>query len=89
MKERHSAKPLGSTEEAWHRIETPFGFSSTADEVAEGIDLSDKRAIVTGSSSGLGIETARSLGSASAEVTLAVRNTEYGDAYVGHRSFCP
>ncbi len=78
MKELHSAKPLGSTEEALHRIETPCGFSSTADEVAEGIDLSGKRAMVTGGSSGLGIETARSLAAAGAEVTLAVCNTDAG-----------
>jgi NAD(P)-dependent dehydrogenase (short-subunit alcohol dehydrogenase family) len=61
-----------------HRIETPFGFYSTADEVVAGIDLSGKRAIVTGSSSGIGIETARVLAAAGAEVTLAVRNTDAG-----------
>ena len=49
-----------------HRIETPFGFSSTADEVVAGIDLSGKRAMVTGSSSGIGIETARVLAAAGA-----------------------
>ena len=37
----------------------PFGFDSTAADVVEGIDLSGKRAIVTGGSSGIGIETAR------------------------------
>src|SRR4029453_11430123 len=78
MREPHSSKPLVSTEEAMHRIETPFGFSSTADEVVAGIDLSGKRAIVTGGSSGMGIETARSLAAAGAEVTLAVRNTDAG-----------
>jgi|SRR5262249_41962374 len=57
------------------RIETPFGFSSTADEVVAGIDLSGRRAIITGSSSGIGIETARALAAAGPEVTLAVRNT--------------
>jgi hypothetical protein len=41
------------------RIKTPFGFSSTVDEVLQGVDLSGKRAIVTGGSSGIGIETAR------------------------------
>ncbi len=61
-----------------HRIQTPFGFSSTAAEVAAGIDLRGKRAIVTGSSSGVGVETARALASTGAEVTLAVRNTEAG-----------
>jgi NAD(P)-dependent dehydrogenase (short-subunit alcohol dehydrogenase family) len=41
------------------RITTPFGFESTAAEVVEGIDLAGKRAIVTGGSSGIGVETAR------------------------------
>jgi NAD(P)-dependent dehydrogenase (short-subunit alcohol dehydrogenase family) len=60
-------------------ITTPFGFDSTAAEVIEGIDLSGKRAIVTGSSSGIGIETARALAGAGAEVTLAVRDTDAGE----------
>ena len=59
-------------------ITTPFGFSSTADDVLRGIDLSGKRAIVTGGSSGIGIETARALAAAGAEVTLAVRNIKAG-----------
>ena len=60
-------------------IRTPFGFDSTAAEVLAGIDLSERRAIVTGSSSGIGIETARALAGAGAEVTLAVRNTDPGE----------
>jgi hypothetical protein len=40
-------------------ITTPFGFDSTAADVVAGINLGRKRAIVTGSSSGIGIETAR------------------------------
>jgi NAD(P)-dependent dehydrogenase (short-subunit alcohol dehydrogenase family) len=59
-------------------ITTPFGFDSTAAEVVAGIDLTGKRAIVTGSSSGIGIETARALAAAGAEVTLAVRDAEAG-----------
>jgi NAD(P)-dependent dehydrogenase (short-subunit alcohol dehydrogenase family) len=59
-------------------ITTPFGFESTAAEVAAGIDLTGKRAIVTGGSSGIGVETARALAGAGAEVTLAVRNTDAG-----------
>jgi NAD(P)-dependent dehydrogenase (short-subunit alcohol dehydrogenase family) len=60
-------------------IQTSFGFDSTAAEVIEGIDLSGKRAIVTGASSGIGIETARALAGAGAEVTIAVRDTGAGD----------
>jgi NAD(P)-dependent dehydrogenase (short-subunit alcohol dehydrogenase family) len=59
-------------------ITTPFGFDSTAAEVVAGIDLGSKRAVVTGSSSGIGVETARALAAAGAEVTLAVRDTEAG-----------
>ncbi len=61
------------------RIRTPFGFESTAADVIAGIDLSGRRAIVTGSSSGIGIETARALAGAGADVTLAVRDTGAGD----------
>jgi NAD(P)-dependent dehydrogenase (short-subunit alcohol dehydrogenase family) len=60
------------------RITTPFGFTSTAAEVIAGVDLSGKRAIVTGASSGIGVETARALAGAGAAVTLAVRNAEAG-----------
>ena len=61
-----------------HRIVTSFGASSTAAEVIKGIDLGGKRAIVTGASSGIGVETARALASAGAKLTLAVRNVEAG-----------
>ncbi|WP_328454152.1 SDR family NAD(P)-dependent oxidoreductase [Amycolatopsis sp. NBC_00438] len=61
-------------------ITTPFAASSTADEVLEGVDLAGVRAIVTGASSGIGVETARALAAAGAEVTLAVRNTVAGRA---------
>jgi NAD(P)-dependent dehydrogenase (short-subunit alcohol dehydrogenase family) len=60
------------------RITTPFGFASTADEVAAGIDLSGRRAVVTGGASGIGVETARTLARAGAEVTLALRDVEAG-----------
>jgi len=61
------------------RIATPFGAQSTAAEVIAGIDLTGRRTIVTGGASGIGIETARALAGAGAEVTLAVRNTEAGE----------
>jgi len=60
------------------QIKTPFGFHSTAAEVVRGVDLSGKRAVVTGAASGIGIETARALAGAGAQVTLAVRNADAG-----------
>jgi len=60
-------------------ITTPFGAESTAAEVVEGIDLTGKRAVVTGAASGIGVETARALAGAGAAVTLAVRRTAEGD----------
>jgi NAD(P)-dependent dehydrogenase (short-subunit alcohol dehydrogenase family) len=53
---------------------TQFNARSTADEVLEGVDLTGRRAIVTGAGSGIGAETARALAAAGAEVTMAVRN---------------
>ena len=50
----------------------------TADEVLAGRDLSGRRAIVTGASSGIGVAIAAALAGAGAEVTLAVRDTEAG-----------
>ena len=60
-------------------ITTPLTAESTAAEVVNGIDLTGRRAIVTGGASGIGIETARALAGAGAEVTLAVRNVEAGE----------
>jgi NAD(P)-dependent dehydrogenase (short-subunit alcohol dehydrogenase family) len=60
-------------------ITTPFGFSSTATEVAQGIDLTGRRVVVTGASSGLGAATAHALAGTGAEVTLAVRDMEAGE----------
>jgi NAD(P)-dependent dehydrogenase (short-subunit alcohol dehydrogenase family) len=60
-------------------IATRFGFESTAAEVVDGIDLTGRRAIVTGGASGIGIPTARALAGAGAEVTLAVRDTSAGE----------
>ena len=60
------------------RITTKFGFSSTAAEVIESVDLHGKRAIVTGGASGIGLETAKALSAAGAAVTLAVRRPAAG-----------
>ena len=53
-----------------------FGFSTTADEVIAGIDLSGKTAVVTGASSGLGLQTVATLASAGAEVVATVRDPD-------------
>lgn len=60
-------------------LTTPFGFASTAGEVVSGIDLSGRRAVVTGASSGIGAETARALAATGAAVTLAVRDVAAGE----------
>ena len=56
----------------------PFGFHSTASDVIAGIDLTGRRVLVTGGASGIGLETARVLASAGADVTIAVRDTAAG-----------
>jgi NAD(P)-dependent dehydrogenase (short-subunit alcohol dehydrogenase family) len=57
-------------------FQTPFSRTSAASEVIDGVDLSGRRAIVTGAGSGIGTETARALASAGAEVVLAVRRPQ-------------
>jgi NAD(P)-dependent dehydrogenase (short-subunit alcohol dehydrogenase family) len=53
-----------------------FGATSTTDDVISGISLAGKLAVVTGASSGLGVETARVLSAAGATVLLVARNQE-------------
>src|SRR4051812_43245646 len=60
-------------------ISTPFTAWSTAAEVVAGVDLTGRRAIVTGGASGIGIETARALAGAGADVTIAVRDQIAGE----------
>ncbi|MEO8693355.1 MAG: oxidoreductase [Acidimicrobiales bacterium] len=57
-----------------------MGFDTTTDEVLDGVDLLGTIALVTGASTGLGLETARALASAGAAVTLAVRTESRGEA---------
>jgi NAD(P)-dependent dehydrogenase (short-subunit alcohol dehydrogenase family) len=61
-------------------ITTPYSATSTTDDVLRGVDLAGVHAVVTGASSGLGVETVRALTAAGAEVTMAVRNEVAGQA---------
>ena len=54
----------------------PFGRDSTAEEVTAGMDLSGQTALVTGSNSGIGYETARVLALRGAHVICAARTAE-------------
>ncbi|RAS70600.1 NAD(P)-dependent dehydrogenase (short-subunit alcohol dehydrogenase family) [Lentzea atacamensis] len=59
-------------------ITTGYGFETTALDVVEGVDLSGRRAVVTGGASGIGVETVRALATAGAEVTIAARDIDAG-----------
>jgi NAD(P)-dependent dehydrogenase (short-subunit alcohol dehydrogenase family) len=60
-----------------HGVQSPlrsgFGRGTTASEVLEGVSLRGKTAIVTGGSSGLGLETTRALVEAGAHVIVPAR----------------
>lgn len=53
-----------------------FDKTATADQVIEGISLEGQLAVVTGASSGLGVETCRVLAAAGAEVIMVARSEE-------------
>src|SRR3954447_26192841 len=57
-----------------------MSFETTTDEVLDGVDLRGKIAVVTGASTGLGLETARALASVGAQVVLAGRDATRIDA---------
>ena len=53
-----------------------FGYNSTSDEVAQGIDLSGKTYLLTGCNSGIGLDTLRVLLLHGARVVAAARTEE-------------
>lgn len=53
-----------------------FDATSTTDQVIEGISLDGKLAVVTGASSGLGVETCRVLAAAGAAVVMVARDEQ-------------
>ena len=55
---------------------SPFGFATTADEVAKGIDLSGKTVLITGCNSGLGYESMKTMAAHGAHVLGAARTAE-------------
>jgi len=61
-----------------------FNAHSTAEQVTAGIDLTGKSAIVTGASSGIGVETARVLALRGCRVTMACRDLQKANAVREH-----
>ena len=65
-------------------IGSRFGAASTATEVLEGVDLTDRTAVVTGGYSGIGLETTRALAGAGAHVVVPARRPDVAtDALAG------
>jgi NAD(P)-dependent dehydrogenase (short-subunit alcohol dehydrogenase family) len=57
-----------------------FGATSNTDDVLSGVNLKDKRILVTGVSAGIGVETARSLAAHGAQVVGAARDLNKANA---------
>ncbi len=58
----------------------PFGVTSTAEEVTEGLNLDGKHVVVTGCNSGLGLETMRVLAGRGAHVIGTARTAEKAES---------
>jgi len=66
------------------------GAETTAAEVVSGVDLSGRTVVVTGGSTGIGLETARALAAAGADVTIAARTPQkVADALATIRAAVP
>ena len=59
-------------------VQNSFTERTTAAEVVEGVDLTEKVAVVTGATSGLGYETARCLASQGCHVVMGCRDVRVG-----------
>ncbi len=64
------------------RITSPFGAFTPARDVVAGHDLTGKTVIITGAATGIGIETARALAEAGAEVAIAARKPDLAAAAI-------
>lgn len=62
------------------RMIVTFGSETTADEALKGVDLSNKVAVVTGATSGIGTETARALAAVGARVVITARDAMKAEA---------
>ena len=65
-----------------HPLGTPFTPASTADDVLDGVDLTNRHAIVTGGHAGIGLEVTRALAKAGASVLVGARDPERAAAAV-------
>jgi NAD(P)-dependent dehydrogenase (short-subunit alcohol dehydrogenase family) len=63
-------------------MSSKFNAQSTADQVLSGLTLHDKRILITGAASGIGLETARSLASHGATIVGTVRSMPKADEAV-------
>ena len=57
-----------------------FDKDTTADEVLDGVDLSGRRVVITGTSSGLGLESTRALASKGAAISMLARSADKNEA---------
>ena len=74
-------------------VNSPFGYRSTASEVAEQVDLAGRYVVVTGGYSGIGTETVRALAGAGAKVIVGARREaqarEVLDSFEGDIAILP
>ncbi|QKG70683.1 oxidoreductase [Erythrobacter mangrovi] len=74
-------------------IDSPFGYRSTAREVASAADIAGKTIVVTGGYSGIGTETVRALAGAGARVIVGARRVgqahEVLDGFEGDITILP